>query len=345
MNFSKFILLLLLVFITCGKTGSGNSDPYYFTLKNWGLTNSQFKSHIDAPDAWKIEEGSSQVIVAVIDTGIDYYHPDLKSNLWHDPKNPNQFGWNFVSDTSNPHDDHGHGTHIAGIIGAIMDPLMGASGVAHHVSIMSVKYYSDGNPGSVNLSNTVKAIDYAVEHGAKIINYSGGGPDFSESEYVAIKRAEAAGVLFVAAAGNEHQDSDLIQNYYYPADYIVSNIISVAATDIENHLLKSSNWGKKNVEVAAPGENIYSTLPGGGFGYMSGTSQATAFVTGLAALLLSKNPKLTPLQLKEIIIKSVDKIPELADKVASGGRINAYSALLMLQKKCVANKTRSCQYR
>jgi subtilisin family serine protease len=207
------------------------------------------------------------------------------------------------------------------------------SGVAHHVSIMSVKYYSDANTGAVNLRNTVKAINYAVQSGAKIINYSGGGPEFSEEEYLAIKKAEAKGVLFVAAAGNERQDTDLVENYYYPSAYRLSNIISVAATDINNQLLKSSNWGKSKVDVAAPGENIYSTLPGGRYGYMSGTSQATAFVTGMAALLLSQNPKLKPTQIKEIIMSSVDRFPQLEAKVATGGRVNAYKALLALRNK------------
>jgi thermitase len=194
-----------------------------------------------------------------------------------------------------------------------------------------VKYYSDQNLGPVNLSNTVKAINYAVDHGARIINYSGGGPEFSEEEYFAIKRAEAHGVLFVAAAGNESQNTDKTENYYYPSAYRLSNIISVAATDIHNNLLKTSNWGKKRVDVAAPGESIYSTLPGGKYGPMTGTSQATAFVSGIAALLLSQNPSLTPVQIKSLILKSVDPIPQLADKIATGGRVNAYAALLALK--------------
>lgn len=304
------------------------------TLKNWGLTNSQAKSHIGALDAWKIEEGKREILVAVIDTGVDSDHPDLKPNLWNDPKTVQGgkvYGWNFVSNKANPADEHGHGTHVAGIIGAIANPRAGISGVAHNVSIMAVKYYSDANPGSVNLRNTVAAINYAVEKGAKIINYSGGGPEFSEDEYLAIKKAEAKGVLFVSAAGNEHQDTDKVENYYYPSAYRLSNILSVAATDINNKLLPSSNWGKVRVDVAAPGENIYSTLPGGKYGYMSGTSQATAFVSGVAALLLSQNPSLTPLQLRQIIMSSVDHIPTLADRLATGGRVNAHSALLALR--------------
>jgi len=233
-------------------------------LKNWGIANTKSKSHVQAIDAWKIEEGSRNVIVAVIDTGIDATHPDLKQNIWRD-KDQN-YGWNFVKNQANPSDDHGHGTHVAGIIGAIANAKTGVSGVAQKVSIMGVKYYSETNSGAVNLKNTVKAIEYAVEKGAKIINYSGGGPEFSEEEYLAIKKAEAKGVLFVAAAGNERQDTDVPENYYFPSAYRLSNIISVAATDIQNHLIRSSNWGKSRVDITAPGENIFSTLPNGRYG-------------------------------------------------------------------------------
>lgn len=299
----------------------------YQPFKNWGIYNRQAKSHISATGAWTISRGDRGIIVAVIDTGIDAAHPDLEANIWHNPLNAAMFGWDYVANKPNPFDDHGHGTHVAGIIGGIANSRAGTSGVAQAVSLMAVKYYSDANPGAVNLSNTVKAIHFALENGARIINYSGGGPEFSPAEYIALKKAEAMGVLVVSAAGNERQDTDLMENYYYPSSYRFSNIISVAATDINNNLLASSNWGRERVDVAAPGENIYSTLPGGRYGYMSGTSQATAFVSGLAALMLSCNPKLTPKQIKRLIIESVDKLPNLANKVASGGRINAHAAL------------------
>ncbi len=313
-------------------------NSFFSNLKNWGLMNSRAKSHIQAPDAWKIEEGKKEIVVAVVDTGIDPKHKSLAQNIWHDTaeNRPDIFGWNFVSDKANPTDEHGHGTHVAGIIGALSDPDSGVSGVAHHISIMPVKYYSDSSPGSVNLKNTVKAINYAVDHGARIINYSGGGPEFSEDEYLAIKKAETKGVLFVAAAGNEHQNTDQVENYYFPSAYRLynlSNIISVAATDINNNLLISSNWGKRSVDVAAPGENIFSTLPQGRFGYMTGTSQATAFVSGLAALLLSQDPTLKPKQLKDLIMSSVDHFPQLQEKLAAGGRVNAYQALVALRAK------------
>ena len=326
-GFLKAILLsTAAALVAAGVEFSTASTP----IRNWGLINNQSRSHISAPDAWKISEGSRDIVVAVIDTGIDTSHKVLSTNIWRKPGNSAVFGWNFVSKQPNPADLHGHGTHVAGIIGAMSDPEAGASGVAHKVSIMAVKYFAEGNSGAQNLKNTVDAIDFAVENGARIINYSGGGPEFSEEEFLAIRRAEAKGVLFVAAAGNEHQDTDLPQHSYYPAAYRLSNIISVAAIDINNRLLKTSNWGKRRVDVAAPGENIFSTLPGGRYGYMSGTSQATAFVSGIAALLLAKNPKLTPPELKTLIMVSVDKTPELSEKVITGGKVNAHAALIAL---------------
>jgi len=301
------------------------------SFKNWGLENSLSNSHIHAPEAWKITKGNSSVVVAVIDTGIDFSHPDLKANQWKDKKG--NYGFDFVTKKPNPKDEHGHGTHVAGIIGATTNLKAGISGVAPKVSLMAVRYYSPANSGTVNLKNTVKAIDYAIEHNAQIINYSGGGPEFSEPEYLALKRAEAKGILVIAAAGNEKQNTDQMENYYYPAAYRLKNIISVAAITETNNLLSSSNWGKTRVDVAAPGENIYSTLPGSNYGKMSGTSQATAFVTGVAALILSQNPSLKPEQIRDIIVHSVDKSSILKEKVLSGGKVNAYAALKSLNEK------------
>lgn len=314
---------------------SSNHVTVNKVLKNWGLINTQARSHINAPCAWEEANERSEVVVAVIDTGIDVTHRNLSNVVWRDPKKPDAavYGWNFVSNKPNPIDDHGHGTHVAGLIGAVHDPKSGVSGVATNVKIMSIKYYSDANPGSVNLRNTVKAINYAVENGAQIINYSGGGPEFSEEEYLAIKKAEAKGILFVAAAGNEHQNTDLVENYYYPSAYRISNILSVMATDINNNPLATSNWGKMRVDVAAPGENMFSTLPNGRYGYMSGTSQATAMATGVAALLKSSEPSLTPQEIREIIMESVDRVPVLESRVATGGRINACAAVKLLKER------------
>lgn len=297
-------------------------------LKNWGLENFEQASHINIRKAWKINRGSKKIVVAVIDTGIDPNHPDLRDNICRTGPNK-EYGFDFVTNKRNPLDSHGHGTHVAGILGATAKTAAGASGVAPNICIMAVRYYSETASGAQNLANTVKAINYAVDHGANVINYSGGGAEFSAAEMKAIQRAEAKGVVFVAAAGNEYQDTDKSGNAYYPAAYGLSNVIAVAATNIKNQLLPSSNWGMKHVHVAAPGENIFSTLQKGRYGYLTGTSQATAFVSGLAALILSENPGLKPAEVRDIIMKSTDKLDSLKGKVASGGRINAYAALRM----------------
>lgn len=327
-----FRLFFLLTVLFCASVLSMEAkeklgSPY----RNWGLYNS-VSSHINVFKAWALTEGSREVIVAVIDTGVDITHKSLEVNVWRDPVNADVYGWNFTNNAKNPKDFSGHGTHIAGIIGAVANKYTGVSGVAHKVSIMPIKYFSETNSGMTNVLNTAKSIHYAIDHGAKIINYSGGGPAFSREEFLAIQRAESAGILFVSAAGNEHQNTDLRSNYYFPASYRLSNMISVASTDMYNYLLPSSNWGKHTVDVAGPGQNIWSTLPDGRYGYMTGTSQATAFVSGVAVLLLAQNPKLTPQEIKSIILNSADQFPQLSDRLVSGGRVNAYSALLSLQR-------------
>jgi subtilisin family serine protease len=307
-----------------------------FHPRNWGLEDRA----ISIEKAWRLTEGSRNVIVAVIDTGIDANHPDLKPNLWKAPGNSERassgkvFGWDFVTHGPNPRDDHGHGTHIAGIIGAVANPRIGTSGVSRSVQIMPVRYYSESAPGSVNLANTIKALHYAIDNGARIINYSGGGPEYSEEEFQAMKKAEARGVLIVAAAGNDRHNTDIEEYRYYPAAYGLKglrNIITVASMDSENHILPSSNWGLRSVDVAAPGEGILSTVPGGRYGRMTGTSQATAFVSGIAALMLSKAPGLSPSQIKELILKNTTPVAALRGKVSTGGKVDAHRAILALE--------------
>lgn len=310
-------------------------------LRNWGLENSE-NSSINARKAWRISKGSKRIVVAIIDTGIDPNHADLKDNIC---RQNGEYGFDFVTNKKNPGDAHGHGSHVAGIVGgSARNPIGGASGVAPNICIMAVRYYSDTASGAQNLANTVKAINYAVDHGANVINYSGGGAEFSAAEMKAIQRAEAKGVVFVAAAGNEYQDTDKSGNAYFPAAYGLSNIIAVAGTNQKSELLPSSNWGKKHVHVAAPGENIYSTLPKGRYGYLTGTSQATAFVSGLAALILSEIPGLKPYEVRDIIMKTVDKTANLEGKIASGGKINAYNALRMVLARREGKNSRTLAF-
>lgn len=323
------------------------NDP--IMSKNWGLIGTK-NSSIQADRAWSITQGSRNVVVAIIDTGVDANHPDLKNNLWTNPgetgfdskgrdKSSNGIdddgngyvddvhGWNFVANTNDLSDNHGHGTHIAGIIGAEGGNGIGISGVSPRVSLMILKYYDPKSPGTDNLKNTIKAIRYAVQNHARIINYSGGGLDFSMEEKNAIANAKDHGVLFVAAAGNEYSNSD--KAHYYPANYDLDNIISVTAMNPSAEVLRSSNYGVRSVHIAAPGEQIYSTLPNNSYGLMTGTSQATAFVSGVAALIMANQKDFLYADVKRQILSSGDEVAGLRTKNETASKLNSWKALAM----------------
>lgn len=313
----------------------------------WGLKKS------DAGRAWSVTKGSKKVVVAIIDTGIDEKHEDLQGNLWQNPgetgldaKGKNKatngidddgngfiddvHGWNFVSSNNKLDDNHGHGTHIAGIIGAEAGNHKGISGISPEVSLMVLKYFDPKVPNNDNLKNTVSSIEYAVRMGAHIINYSGGGTDFSQEEHDAIEKAEAKGILFVAAAGNERSNSDKF--HYYPADYQLKNIISVTAIDPTTEVLSSSNYGTETVDIAAPGQNILSCLPQNTYGLMTGTSQATAFVTGAAVLVMAhKNLYNNAVEIKKYILATGDSTSSLVGKTRTSRQLNLFKALTILE--------------
>lgn len=311
---------------------------------NWGLKS------IRAPEAWKHLRGSRNVVVAVIDTGCDVHHPALKESIWRnagesgrDSRGRNKatngidddangfvddfHGWNFSTNNNNLSDEHGHGTHIAGIIGARKLDGLGSGansvrGVAPNVSLMILKYFEPETDGAENLRHTIDAIQYAVEMGADIINYSGGGVIKSAEEEAALRWASDQGVLVVAAAGNEGLNSDFF--HFYPADYNLPNILSVGAVDQKEELMRMSNFGINTVDLAAPGKNIYSTLPNGQYGYMSGTSQATAFATGVAALLIASDQRFhNPSRLIDHLMAHTSKHPEFKGKLRSMGLLDA----------------------
>jgi subtilisin family serine protease len=311
----------------------------------WGLKKS------DAARAWSVTKGSKDVIVAVIDTGVDEHHEDLVHNLWVNPgesgkdslgrdkasngvdDDGNGFvddvhGWNFVANNNKLDDNHGHGTHIACIIGAEAGNGKGISGISPEVSLMVLKYYDPKVPNNDNLKNTVQAIKYAVKMGANIINYSGGGTEYAQEEHDAIVEAEKKGILFVAAAGNERSNSD--QHHYYPADYHLKNIISVTAIDPATQVLSSSNYGVETVDIAAPGQNILSCLPGSNYGYMTGTSQATAFVSGAAALVIADKHDFKAEDVKKYILATGDAQSQLVSKTRTARQLNLYKALTIL---------------
>lgn len=310
----------------------------------WGIETSQ------ALKAWEISQGSAQFKVAVIDTGCDLKHEDLHSNFWKNPEetgldkngNPKEtngidddengfpddvYGWNFVSNNNDLSDNHGHGTHISGIIGAISNNGKGIVGIAPKVQIICIKYY-DPKISSDHLKNTISAIEYAIKVKADIINYSGGGLEPSEAEKAVIQKAKDLGILFVAAAGNERSNSDI--HKYYPADYGLDNIISVTAINPDSQVLPSSNYGIETVDIAAPGHKIISTLPGSSYGTMTGTSQATAFVTGAAVLIKAHHPHFTYQEVKKHILVTGDTEQSLVNKTRTARRLNLFKALVMM---------------
>ena len=313
--------------------------------QKWGLAQNQIGK------AWKISQGSKKIKVAIIDTGIDANHEDLKDNLWvnsgetgfdelgrdkasngiDDDGNgfvDDVYGWNFVRNNNDLSDNHGHGTHIAGIVGAVGGNGKGISGVSPEVSLMILKYYDPKGFGEDNLKNTIKAIHYAIDNGAHIINYSGGGLEFSAEEKAAIEKARKRGILFIAAAGNERSNSDIKK--YYPADYNLDNIVSVTAIDDKTRVLPSSNYGILTVDIAAPGNNIYSTLPDNKYGMMTGTSQATAYVSGVAALVLAHHKDYRPIQVAKYLKNTGDIMDSLKGKTKHTRRLNSYRALSIL---------------
>lgn len=302
-------------------------DPLY--EQQWGMES------IGAPEAWDRSTGSKSVIVAVLDTGIDLTHPDLEADIWTNP-DPGQdgygddiHGWNFVSENNNPSDDYGHGTHVSGIIGAVGNNGIGVSGVNWSVSVMPLKICE---PEGCYLSAEIAALEYAVEHGAKVANASfGGAGDSSKPEEEAIEAAGKAGLLFVAAAGNQASSNDVLP--FYPASYPLSNIISVAATTSSDTLASFSNYGATSVQLGAPGENTLSTLPttgplssSTGYGYLSGTSMAAPQVSGAAALLWSLHPSWTMQQVRSRLLATTRPLPSLFGKVSSCGELDIGAA-------------------
>ena len=304
-------------------------DDTYYDYQ-WGL------SQINASSAWNITTGSRNVIIAVIDSGIDLTHADLKANIWINPGEiagngidddhngyiDDVYGWNFIKNNSNVTDDDGHGTHVAGIIAGEGSNSKGITGIMWSATIMPLKFLDSKGNGYVD--DAVSAIRYAIKMGASIISCSWGGDEYSQALKDVIDTSSA---LVVCAAGNEDSGTNDDVSPVYPACFTSKNIISVAATDENDELASFSDYGLNSVDVAAPGTSIFSTLPGSHYGYMQGTSMAVPYVTGLAGLIKSLRPDLTALQIKYTILNNVDYISSLAGKVLTGGRINALKAL------------------
>ena len=320
------------------------NDKAFVDGQLWGLHNpkrkdGKSKADIDAVRAWGLNTGSSDVVVAVIDTGVRYTHHDLRNQMWVNadeiPNNgkdddkdgyiDNIFGINAVDDNGDPTDGNGHGTHCAGTIGAEANNGHPHVGVAWKVRLMACKRISDFGTGTT--SDAVKCIDWAVSNGAQVLSLSWGSSSENKALLSALKNAGKNGVLVVAAAGNSGRNTD--ESPHYPSGYELDNIISVGAINENGRLTSWSNYGPKSVDLAAPGDGVYSTSSESDTGYLvlSGTSMACPHVSGVAALMLAQNPKIAPTALKALLIRSVSSATSLKGRVASGGWINAFNAL------------------
>jgi subtilisin family serine protease len=308
-------------------------------MHNTGQTGGTADADIDAPEAWDVGTGSSEIIVAVIDTGVDYTHPDLAGNMWTNEPELNGspgvdddgngyiddiYGYDFCNNDGNPMDDHYHGTHCAGTVGATGNNGQGVAGVCWDVRIMALKFLNSAGSGSS--SNAIQCVEYSVLMGANLSSNSWGGGGYDQGLKDAIDAAGEAGMLFVAAAGNDNLDNDTYP--HYPSSFTSSSLISVMATDKYDNKSSFSNYGLISVDLGAPGSSILSCQPGGGYQYLNGTSMATPHVAGACALLWSLNPAMSNQEIKNILLQSVD--PTLPGLCVSGGRLNLYNATLEL---------------
>lgn len=315
-------------------TETEDDDSSSQTLSSqWAL------NKVKAAEAWSVTPGSKDIVVAVLDSGIDYTHNDLKNNMWVNPKESvngkdddgngyvdDIYGWNFATNTANPisRSTSKHGTHVAGIIGGSGGQILG---MAQKVKMMALKFIAEAGSGAT--SNAIRGIDYAIQKKVFAINNSWGSSGNSKALSDAIGRAEKAGILFVVAAGNGSGGVgySIDTRGWYPASYTNSNILTVAATGSKDLLASFSNYGKRLVDVAAPGLSILSTVTNQGYEKLSGTSMAAPMVSGLAVLVKAINPALDYKQVISVIRNSVDRLSNMTNTISSGGRVNALTAV------------------
>jgi subtilisin family serine protease len=317
----------------------------------WGLQNTDYPNFdINAPEGWDIQSDARSVVVAVIDTGIRYTHQDLQANMWMNPgevgfdsegtlKQSNGvddddnglvddvYGYNAINETGDPNDDHYHGTHVAGTIGASGNNATGIVGVAWNVQLMALKFL--GSNGSGFSSDAIQCIDYAIQNGADVMNNSWGGGGFSLALTDAIESAQQADIIFVAAAGNDSTNNE--ENRHYPSSYSNDNIVSVASIDKDGDLSEFSNFGSISVDIAAPGRSILST--GNNFDsdyrYLSGTSMATPHVSGILALLKARYPAEDYQTLINRLLGGAQPDTRYEGQLVSGRRCDLYESLVM----------------
>ena len=347
--------------------GGATPNDSFYASQQWDMRNSgqtiggqagTTGADISAQAAWDITHDSPNQVVAILDSGIDYNHPDLSQNVWSASAPfsvtisgttincpANTHGINTITNTCDPLDDHNHGSNVSGIIGATGNNGTGVTGINWRTQLLGIKWLNSSNVGTI--SDAIDALEVAVQlkqaglANIKVLNNSWFAGGFSQSLLDEIQRTEANGMLFVAIAGNGTgndgftkggHDNDNGTTPTYPSNYNEPGIISVAATDNRDALASFSNWGIKTVHLGAPGNIIFSTLRNGTYGTFSGTSQAAPHVAGAAALVLSRC-NLTAAGLKGLLITNVDADSALTDKTTSGGRLN----LLRSLNTCIAN--------
>lgn len=315
-------------------TGQSNNRRY-------GIAGADIRATL----AWDLTTGSNANVVAILDTGIDYRHADLAANIWSAPADytvnvggvavtclAGTHGFNVLTMTCDPLDDNNHGTHVAGIVGAVGNNGVGVAGVNWTASIMAVKFLDAAGMGTV--ADAVNAIEYVIQArhvlgaGANVrllSNSWGLLPQTSNALLDAINKADLNEMLFVAAAGNNYANNDVAPNY--PSNFATHNMLAVAATDQADYLARFSNFGPTTVHLGAPGVDIVSTIPYSGYAYKSGTSMATPHVAGAAALLLARDGNLSVDDLRNTILGTVDLLPSLAGQTTTGGRLNLFKAV------------------
>jgi thermitase len=307
-------------------------DPYYSF--DYALVDSPDDHDIDAPAAWGTRTSCAKV--AVLDTGIDTDHPDLAANVYKSDDKPGNgkdddrngyvddaYGYNAIAGKGSGQDDNGHGTHVAGIVASRGNNRNGNAGICWSAKLVAVKFMNSRGKGST--SDAIEGIEYAVKKGLKIINCSFGSSSKSSALHDAVDYAQSHNALLVVAAGNDGKNID--KSPVYPASYTDSNILTVAASTSADTLASFSNFGSQSVDVAAPGDDIFSTYMGGGYKTLSGTSMAAPYAAGLAAMLRKHESEASYGDLRYAIRHKVDKPPALNNRVAYDGRLNAQKAL------------------
>jgi subtilisin family serine protease len=315
------------------------NDPSFsqlWGLHNTGQTGGTNDKDIDAPEAWDSATGDPNIVVAVTDTGVDFSHPDLSSQRWVNSLDPvgggdddgnglvdDWSGWDFVNGDNDPFDDHRHGTHVSGTIGASGNNGVGVVGVNWNVKIMALKFLNSAGSGTT--ADAIAATLYAADHGADVSSNSWGGGPYDQGLLDAIEYGASRGMLFVAAAGNDGFNNDATPTY--PATYSADAVLAVAATDHNDGLAFFSSYGAKSVDLGAPGVGILSTTPGNTYGSFDGTSMATPHVAGAAALVEDRFPEATLYGIKALLMNAVDPASSLAGRTVTGGRLNIGNAL------------------